>query len=79
MGLVMSAGLYCEDCDKLVECNRGIKGGPDGVDSGPLVCDCGGRMVLIAFGVAEREPTMQSIRSFNIERWPFRGLWHRPS
>lgn len=80
MGLNMDAALVCVECDKLTECGRGISGGPDGVDSGRLVCaECGGGMILIAFGVAEREPTMRSIRRSDIERWPFRGQFHRPS
>ena len=80
MGIVMHAGLVCQGCDKLVECGQGINGGPDGVTSGPLVCgECGGKMILLTFGVVEREPTIESIRRFNIERWPFRGLWYRPS
>lgn len=80
MGLVMSAVLLCQgECSRYYEVGQG-QGSIDGVDSGPLVCeDCGGALALAAAGIAERRPTMSSVNQHNIERWPFRGLWHRPS
>lgn len=79
MGIVMNAATVCQGCGLMTECNRGISGGPDGVDSGQLTCEtCGETVILITFGVADREPTLSSIRRHNIERWPFRGLFYEP-
>lgn len=75
-GYVMKPLLLCDDCGQTAETGRGMVGQTN-FGSGRLTCDsCGAGLILLTVGVVEREPTVDSVSRYNLDRY-CRGTFYR--
>lgn len=74
-GFVMKPLLLCDECGRTTE-TGGLRGVGD-FGSGRLTCsECGGGLIQLTVGVVKREPTVDDLSEYSLNRY-CRGTFYR--